>query len=320
MDAFSDLNLFALVALKRNLAAAARELGVTPPAVSKRLAQLEQRLGVRLMNRTTRRLSLTPEGELYLANGTRILDELSELEQLVTRSRGEPTGLLRVNASFGFGRTHIAPAVSQFVERFPSIKIQLQLTERPLSLQEEGFDLGIRFGEVPDARINARLLLKNRRIVCASPAYLKQHGKPSVPHDLVHHACIVLRENDSAYGSWHFSRGKRAETVKVDGALSSNDGSIVLKWALDGQGIVVRSQWEVGGHIERGELVPLLAEWALPNADIHAVYLERNKLSAKLRTFIDFLGAYLDDTFNGGSRSRASAPHAHPSGDDHRGP
>jgi LysR family transcriptional regulator, transcriptional activator for dmlA len=293
MDGFSDLNLFALVARNRNLAAAARELGVTPPAVSKRLAQLEQRLGVRLMNRTTRRLSLTPEGELYLANGSRILDELSELEQLVTRSRGEPTGLLRVNASFGFGRTHIAPAVSEFVERFPSMKIQLQLTERPLSLQEEGFDLGIRFGEVPDARINARLLLKNRRIVCASPAYLKRHGRPSVPHDLTRHACIVLRENDSAYGTWHFSRGKRADTVKVDGALSSNDGNTVLRWALDGRGVVVRSQWEIDGHIGRGELVPLLVEWALPNADIHAVYLERNLLSAKLRTFVDFLGDYL---------------------------
>ncbi|MEX3949592.1 LysR family transcriptional regulator [Paraburkholderia sp. EG287B] len=293
MDAFSDLNLFALVARNRNLAAAARELGVTPPAVSKRLAQLEQRLGVRLVNRTTRRLSLTPEGELYLANGSRILDELSELEQLVTRSRGEPAGLLRVNASFGFGRAHVAPAVSAYVERFPSMKIQLQLTERPLSLQEEGFDLGIRFGEVPDARINARLLLKNRRVVCASPAYLKRHGKPSAPHDLTRHACIVLRENDSAYGTWHFSRGKRTETVKVDGALSSNDGSTVLRWALDGRGIVVRSQWEIGEAIERGELVPLLTDWALPNADIHAIYLERNKLSAKLRSFVDFLGDYL---------------------------
>jgi LysR family transcriptional regulator, transcriptional activator for dmlA len=297
MDGFSDLNLFALVARNRNLAAAARELGVTPPAVSKRLAQLERRLGVRLMNRTTRRLSLTPEGELYLANGSRILDDLSELEQLVARSRAEPTGLLRVNASFGFGRTHIAPAVSEFAERFPSMKIQLQLTERPVSLQEEGFDLGIRFGEVPDARINARLLLKNRRIVCASPAYLKRHGGPSLPHDLTRHSCIVLRENDSAYGTWHFSWGKRAETVKVDGPLSSNDGSIVLEWALNGHGIAVRSQWEIGGHIGRGELVPLLVEWTLPNADIHAVYLERNRLSAKLRTFIEFLGDHLQNTF-----------------------
>jgi LysR family transcriptional regulator, transcriptional activator for dmlA len=293
MDAFSDLSLFALVARHRNLAAAARELGVTPPAVSKRLAQLERRLGVRLMNRTTRRLSLTPEGELYLSNGSRILGELSELEQLVTRSRAEPTGLLRVNASFGFGRARIAPAVSDFVARFPAMKIQLHLTDRPLSLQEEGFDVGIRFGDVPDARINARLLLKNRRVVCASPAYVARHGKPAGPHDLAHHACIVLRENDSAYGTWHFSRGKRTETVKVDGPLSSNDGSAVLHWALEGRGIVVRSQWEVDQHVRRGELVPLLEDWALPGADIHAIYLERNQLSVKLRTFVDFLGEYL---------------------------
>lgn len=293
MDGFSDLSLFALVARHRNLAAAARELGVTPPAVSKRLAQLERRLGVRLVNRTTRRLSLTPEGELYLANGSRILDDLSELEQLVTRSRAEPTGLLRVNASFGFGRMRIAPAVSEFTARFPAMKIQLHLTDRPMNLQEEGFDVGIRFGEVPDVRITARLLLKNRRIVCASPAYLEQHGKPSVPHDLARHACLVLRENDSAYGTWHFSRGKRAETVKVDGALSSNDGSAVLHWALEGRGIAVRSQWEIDGHLARGELVAVLDDWALPDANIHAIYLERNQLSVKLRTFVDFLGKYL---------------------------
>jgi DNA-binding transcriptional LysR family regulator len=296
MDGFSDLNLFALVARHRNLAAAARELGVTPPAVSKRLAQLERRLGVRLMNRTTRRLTLTPEGELYLANGSRILDDLSELEQLVTRSRGEPTGLLRVNASFGFGRARIAPAVSDFIARFPAMKIQLHLTDRPMSLQEEGFDVGIRFGEVPDVRVNARLLLKNRRIVCASPDYVKRYGGPSVPHDLARHACIVLRENDSAYGTWHFSRGKRVETVKVDGPLSSNDGSAVLHWALEGRGIVVRSQWEIEGHLKRAELVSLLEDWSLPDANIHAVYLERNQLSVKLRTFVDFLGDYLRGT------------------------
>ncbi|WP_238270616.1 LysR substrate-binding domain-containing protein [Paraburkholderia terrae] len=293
MDGFSDLNLFALVARHRNLAAAARELGVTPPAVSKRLAQLEKRLGVRLMNRTTRRLSLTPEGELYLANGSRILDELQELEQLVTRSRAEPAGLLRVNASFGFGRARIAPAISDFVARFPMMKIQLHLTDRPMSLQEEGFDLGIRFGEVPDARVNARLLMKNRRIVCASPEYVKRHGTPLLPHDLTKHACIVLRENESAYGTWHFSRGKRVETVKVDGPLASNDGSAVLHWALEGRGVVVRSEWEIGEYLERGALVPLLVDWALPAADIHAIYLERNQLSVKLRTFVDFLGEYL---------------------------
>ncbi|MDR1710168.1 MAG: LysR family transcriptional regulator [Candidatus Accumulibacter sp.] len=302
MDGFSDLYLFTLVARHRSLAAAARELGVTPPAVSKRLAGLERRLGVRLTNRGTRRLTLTPEGELYLADGARILDELSELEQLVTRGRGKPSGLLRVNASFGFGRAHVAPAVSQFAARYPAMQIQLHLTDRPLNLQEEGFDLGIRFGEAPDMRVNARLLLKNRRIVCASPAYLERHGRPAAPQDLTRHACIVLRENDSAYGTWHFSRGGRAETVKVGGALSSNDGGVTLRWALDGHGVAVRSQWEIAGHIERGELVPLLAEWALPNADIHAIYLERHKLSAKLRSFVDFLEEYLRAKFDPAKR------------------
>lgn len=289
MDGFSDLSLFTLVARHRNLAAAARDLGVTPPAVSKRLAQLEKRLGVRLLNRTTRRVSLTAEGEIYLANGSRLLDDLAELEQLVTSSRAEPTGLLRVNASFGFGRARIAPAVSRFVALHPRIQIQLLLTDRPLSLQEAGFDIGIRFGEVPDARINARLLLPNRRVVCASPEYLKRHGTPVLPHDLTRHACLVLRENESAYGTWHFTRGKKTETVKVDGQLSSNDGGVVLQWALDGRGIAVRSQWEVGAPLNAGRLVELLPEWSLPNADIHAIYLERHRLSAKLRTFIDFL-------------------------------
>ncbi|QGZ66845.1 LysR family transcriptional regulator [Paraburkholderia acidisoli] len=297
MDGFSDLNLFALVARHRNLAAAAREIGVTPPAVSKRLAQLERRLGVRLMNRTTRRLSLTPEGELYLANGSRILDELSELEQLVARGRGEPTGMLRVNASFGFGRTYIAPAISAFIAQYPAMQIQLHLTDRPLNLQEEGFDLGIRFGEAPDARVNARLLLPNRRMACAAPDYLKRHGEPAAPHDLAHHTCIVLRENESAYGTWHFSRGKRTETVKVSGALSSNDGGVALQWALDGRGVVVRSEWEIRRYIQSGALVPLLGAWTLPNADIHAIYLERHRLSAKLRTFIDYLGVFLQTAF-----------------------
>jgi DNA-binding transcriptional LysR family regulator len=207
----------------------------------------------------------------------------------VTSSRAEPTGLLRVNASFGIGSAHIAPAVSRFVALHPRIQIQLLLTDRPLIFQEAGFDLGIRFGEVPDARINARLLLPNRRVVCASPEYLKRHGAPVLPHDLTRHACLVLRENESAYGTWHFTRGKKTGTVKVDGQLSSNDGGVVLQWALDGRRIAVRSLWEVGEPLSAGQLVELLPAWTLPNADIHAIYLERHRLSAKLRTFIDFL-------------------------------
>ncbi|MCX4163408.1 MULTISPECIES: LysR family transcriptional regulator [Paraburkholderia] len=296
MDGVSDLAFFELVMRQGSLTAAARELGVTTPSVSKRLAQIERRLGVRLLNRTTRNISLTTEGDLYLTNGSRILSELAELEQLVTSSRAEPSGLLRVNASFGFGRAHIAPAISAFVERYPTMEIQLHLTDRPVSLQEQAFDIGIRFGDVPDARINARLLVENRRLVCASPAYLKRCGTPKAPRDLAHHDCIVLRENDSAYGNWHFLRGKKSEIVKVRGALSSNDGSAVLRWALEGRGVVVRSEWEIGDALRDGTLELLLGEWALPNADIYAVYLERHRLSPKLRTFIDFLGTRLKES------------------------
>ncbi|QDQ80477.1 LysR family transcriptional regulator [Paraburkholderia megapolitana] len=296
MDGVSDLAFFELVMRQGSLTAAARELGVTTPSVSKRLAQIERRLGVRLLNRTTRNISLTTEGDLYLTNGSRILSELAELEQLVTSSRAEPSGLLRVNASFGFGRAHIAPAISAFVERYPTMEIQLHLTDRPVSLQEQAFDIGIRFGDVPDARINARLLVENRRLVCASPAYLKRCGTPKAPRDLARHDCIVLRENDSAYGNWHFLRGKKSEIVKVRGALSSNDGSAVLRWALEGRGVVVRSEWEIGDALHDGTLELLLGEWALPNADIYAVYLERHRLSPKLRTFIDFLGVRLKES------------------------
>jgi len=289
MDPISDLALFELVVRQGSLTAAARELGVTTPAVSKRLSQLEKRLGVRLLNRTTRQIGVTTEGELYLAQGSRILSDIAELEQTVSSSRAEPAGLLRVNASFGFGRTYITPSISQFVERYPSVEVQLQLTDRPLSLHEQAFDLCIRFGEMPDSRVHARRLVRNRRFVCASPAYLDAHGTPKTPRELAQHKCLVLRENDSAYGTWHFARGKQEETVKVRGPLSSNDGAVVLRWALDGYGIAIRSEWEIERYVGSGDLVKLLPDWSLPNADIFAVYLEGHQLSARLRSFIDFL-------------------------------
>ncbi|OWT63542.1 LysR family transcriptional regulator [Candidimonas nitroreducens] len=293
MDSISDLALFELVARQGSLTAAARELGVTTPSVSKRLSRLEKRLGVRLLHRTTRQISLTNEGELYLVQGSRILADVAELEQAVTSSRAEPAGLLRVNASFGFGRMHVAPAVARFVDRYPAVEVQLQLSDRPMSLPEQAFDVGIRFGELPDARIHARRLIRNRRIVCAAPGYLERHGVPKTPRELAQHQCLVLRENDSAYGTWHFARGRQEEAVKVRGPLSSNDGFAVLQWALNGNGVAIRSQWEVDPYLGSGALVELLPDWVLPNADIYAVYLERRQRSARLRTFIDFLAESL---------------------------
>lgn len=296
IDAFSDLAFFVLLVKRGSLAGAAQQLGVTPSAASKRLAALEARLGVRLLNRTTRRLSVTPEGESYLAQGGRILAELEELEQGLGGSRVAPRGLLRVNATLGFGRRHIAPLVSDFLQAYPDVEVQLQLTDRAMNLAEEGYDVGILLGDLPDARLNARLLAPNRRLLCASPAYLARHGEPASPRALQQHRCIVIRESESAYGTWHLQSAGRQETVKVRGHAATNDGEAAVSWALQGHGVVLRSEWEVAPLLRSGRLRQVLADWASPPADIYAVYLTRDKLSARVRAFVDFLaerlGAY----------------------------
>lgn len=293
MDPISDLGFFELVVRQGSLTAAARELGVTPPSVSKRLKQLESRLGVRLLNRTTRRIHPTTEGELYLGKGSQLLAELAELEQQVSSRRAEPAGLLRVNASLGFGRRCIAPAISAFARRHPTVQVQLLLSDRPMSLHEQGVDVVIRFGEVPDARVHVRPLLRNRRIVCASPRYLERRGTPRTAADLARHDCLVLRENEAAYGSWRLKRGRQEQAVKVRGPLSSNDGAVVLGWTVDGHGIAIRSQWEIDPLLRQGLLVEVLPDWSLPDADVCAVYLERHMLSARLRSFLDDLAERL---------------------------
>ncbi len=289
MDALSDLAFFSLLVKHGNLSAAARELGLTPPAVSTRLAKLEQRLGVRLLNRSTRRVSVTQEGELYLAEGSRILADLQALERSVSSSRAQPQGLLRLNATFGFGRAHVAPAVSDFARQYPEVEVQLRLTDRPLNLIEEGFDAAVRFGDLPDARLTARKIASNRRLLCASPRYLETFGEPRTPGELQRHRCIVVRENDVAYGTWRLESGARAETVKVRGPVSSNDGQSALEWALDGHGIVMRSEWETAALLRAGRLRQVLPEWATPPADIHVLYPERLTLPAKTLAFVDFL-------------------------------
>lgn len=289
MSSPSELAFFSMLVKAGSLAAAARELDLTPPAVSKRLAQLEARLGVRLMNRTTRRVSLTNEGEEYLENARRILADIEEMELRVSSSRAAPKGLLRINATLGFGRSYIAPVVSAFCKRYPDVEVQLQLTDRPLNLAEEAFDLGIRFGEPPDTRVIARKIAANRRLICASPLYLKQFGRPQLPDDLTRHNCLVLRQDETAYGIWRFARRSKTETVKVRGSLSSNDGEVVLNWALEGHGILMRSEWDLAKYLRSGRLELLLEDYALPPADIYAVYPARHNLSAKVRAFVDFL-------------------------------
>lgn len=272
-----------------SLSAAARALNITPPAATMRLASMEKRIGARLLNRSTRKISLTPEGELYLQHATRLIEELRELDEIVSGNRRAPRGLLRVNVPLGFGRTVVAPLVSTFSAQFPEVEVLLEVTDRPIDLIAKGFDLAIRFGELPDNRLNARRIMSNRRFICASPAYLEKRGTPKTLTDLTKHRCIVHRQNDDAYGVWRFLIDGRTEIVKVHGALSSNDGDIVQGWALDGQGIVIRSEWDVAKYLESGRLRRILPEFALPSADLYAYYPSKQNLPVRVRAFINFL-------------------------------
>lgn len=286
---FSELEFFVLLNRLGSLSAAARALDITPPAATMRLAAMEKRIGARLLNRSTRKISLTPEGELYLQHASRLIEELRELDEIVSGNGSAPRGRLRVNAPLGFGRTVIAPLVSVFTARHPEVEVQLEVTDRPVDLIDKGFDLAVRFGELPDNRINARRIMSNRRFLCASPAYLDRHGTPTKLADLARHRCIVHRQNDDAYGVWRFLVDGRTEIVKVHGALSSNDGDIVQGWALDGQGIVIRSEWDVIKHLESGRLRRVLPEVTLPSADLYAYYPSKKNLPARVRAFINIL-------------------------------
>ncbi len=289
MDPISDLAFFSLLARQGSLAGTAQEMGVTPPSVSKRLAALETRLGVRLLHRTTRRMSLTPEGETYLVDGRRVLAELDALERAVGGARELPRGLMKVSATLGFGRRHVAPLLAGFARKYPEVEVQLHLSDRPVNLVELGFDAAIRFGEMADDRLTARTLALNRRLLCAAPAYVDRAGLPAHPRDLARHDCLFLREADEPFGAWQLRSGKRSETVKVRGPLSSNDGDCVMAWTLDGLGIAMRSEWDAAPHLRAGRLREVLPEWTLPPSDITLVFPTRAHLSAKTRAFADFM-------------------------------
>ncbi|MCH9808083.1 MAG: LysR family transcriptional regulator [Alphaproteobacteria bacterium] len=297
MPAETDLAFFILLARKGSFAGAALELGVTPPAVSKRLAKLEDQLGVRLLNRTTRRVSMTSEGEAYLEGAIQILRDIEDLNELLTDARATPKGLLRINATFGFGREHVADIVSEFSKIHPQVEVQLVLSDAPFNLVEERFDLGIRFGSPQTSRLIARKLQNNRRLMCASPAYLQQHGVPQKLSDLENHNCIVLRQYTEAYDVWRFQHNKKDAAIKVRGSLSSNDGEIALRWVLDGHGIMVRSEWDIAQHVEADRLRIVLPKYSQPDADIFAVYPARHNLSAKVRAFVTFLAERLKARF-----------------------
>lgn len=285
----SEMAFFSQLIRAGSFSATARELNVSTPAISKRLSQMEARLGVLLLNRSTRRMSLTAEGELYLVHARRILTDIDDMEQLISQAMSAPKGLLRVNATLGFGRSHIAPLISGFARQYPDVQVQLQLTVNPPALTDDAFDVGIRFGEPPDARVMARRLAANQRLICAAPSYLAKRGRPVMPQDLLKHSCLGIRQGDEAYGVWRLTSGKRTETVKVRGGLSTNDGEIAVNWALDGHGILMRAEWDIAKYLRSGRLVQVLENWQTPPADIYAVYPQRLQTAARVHAFVDFL-------------------------------
>jgi LysR family transcriptional activator of dmlA len=289
----ADLGFFSAIASAGSLSAAARELGVSTPAVSKHLALMESRVGVSLVSRTTRRMSLTPEGEVYLEHARRILSEIDDMEQLICGAKASAKGLLRVNATLGFGRMHVAPIISKFVSEFPDVEVQLQLSVNPPPLTEDSFDVCIRFGAAPDARVIAKHIAPNRRLLCASPAYIAKRGTPKVPNDLVKHNCIGIRQGEEAYGVWRLTSGRgrstTTETIKTRGNLTTNDGEIAVNWALEGHGILMRAEWDIERHLKSGRLVQVLPQCHTPDADIYAVYPQRHQNAGRVRAFVEFI-------------------------------
>ena len=280
----SDFAFFRLLARSASLTDAARSLSMTPSAVSRRLGAIETRLGVQLVLRNTRSMRLTPEGERYLEAAEAILAETERLEADIA---SRPLGRLRICASFGFGRTHIAPVVADFARANPDVRVDLTLTDRPVSIIEEGFDVGIHLGVPHDSRLRARKLLANDRILCASPAYLETHGRPLLSSDLARHRLIEIAEDENTVGRWTLTHRKTKKVVNLAAVpvLRSNSGSAALDWCLAGLGIVLRSRWHAAAPLADGRLEEVLPDWHMP-ADVYA-YFAAKKPSAQLRAFLD---------------------------------
>lgn len=297
----SDLGFFISLVNAGSLTAAAREQGISTAAVSRHLTLMEARLGFALLNRTTRRMNLTPEGEVYLDYARKIHDNMEDLADRLLGSRSDPQGLLRINATLGFGRSHIAPIISDFCRRYPKVDVQLQLSVNPPPSTDDSYDVCFRFGNPPDSRSIAKFIAPNRRLLVATPGYLKKHGIPKSPADLKHHNCIGIRQGDEAYGVWRFlpdqgnGRSRKEEwiSVKVRGNLTTNDGGVAVNWALDGHGILLRAEWDVRKYLDSGRLVAVLDEYQSPDADIYAIYAERHRTSLRVKTLVDFVATKL---------------------------
>lgn len=289
LPALEDLRLFCTVVRNSSFVISATELGVSPAYVSKRIALLEEMMHVSLLYRTTRKVSLTNDGETIYRWSQRILEDAGLMVEAVSAAKSTPQGTLRISASSGFGRKYVAPVLSEVASLYPALQIQLELFSRPVDIIGEGFDVDINFGAVPDSRLLVRNLAVNQRILCAAPQYIQCMGPPKTVEDLTDHKCIAIRERNESFGIWKLNSIRGVESVRVTGPLSCSNGEIVLQWALDGHGIILRSQWDVEAALNDGRLVRILPEYS-QTADISAVYPVKLADSAKVRVFVEHLG------------------------------
>jgi DNA-binding transcriptional LysR family regulator len=281
--------VFTKVAKAGSFASAAKELGLSRAMATKHVMQLENGLGIRLLNRTTRNLSLTEVGMVYLERCLQILDEMEEMEIAVTRLQTEPRGTLKVNATPFFGAYHLAPAIAAYMEAFPEVNVELVLQAGYIDLIEEGFDLAIHLDEMRDSSLIARKLGSSQRIVCGSPQYFKKHGIPKTPDDLRKHNCLT-NSSLPPRDQWQFSiPGGETTVVKVTGNMEANVADALRMAAINGLGLVLLPTYMVGQDIRKGRLTPVLTDYVPAPLEIHAVYPHRKHLSAKVRTFVDFL-------------------------------
>ena len=286
MTAISDLDIFARVARTGNMSAAGREMGLSPAVVSKRVSLLEERLGARLFQRTTRQLTLTETGEGYFKRVVDILSLVEEAEDFVSRRNTKPRGQLKITAPTSFSRLHIAPHVNAFLARFPDIELDFHLTDSFVDIIREGFDVAIRIGELQDSSLVARKLAPDQRVICGAPAYLDRIGRPKSLADLEFHNCISA----GAQEIWHLDGPAGPQHLRLKGNMRSNSAEFVRELLVGGHGLGLRPIWDVGPDIRTGALEVVLPEWgATSNLAIYAVYPSRDFMPAKVNAFIDFL-------------------------------
>lgn len=289
-----DLRVFVETARRANFGRAAESLGASAAYVTKRIRVLEHILGVKLFHRSTRKVVVTEEGERIYQWALRILDSVDGMVAEVGMSRAEPRGMLRISSSFGFGRNIVAPAISQLTARYPQLNVRLEVFDRLVDITGEGFDLDVRVGDEIAPHLLARRLASNHRVLCAAPGYLERRGTPKALSELSSHDCLIIKERDHPFGVWRLRAGAREEVIKVTGPLSSNNGEVVVQWAVDGRGIALRSLWDIAPLLQCGKLVQVLPDYT-QEANVWAVYPSRLSNSAKLRVCVDWLEESLQD-------------------------